>query len=57
MYKRYERAESGINQKPSEKDLNYAEYYQWLDAAAKARDEYLEGKIDKEKALEVIIEH
>lgn len=25
MYKRYERAEYGINQKPSEKDLSYTE--------------------------------
>ena len=54
MYKRYERAESGINQKPSEKNLSYAEYYEWLDAATKARDEYLEGKISKEEALEII---
>lgn len=54
MYKRYERAESGINQKPSRKDLSYAEYYEWLDRATKARDEYLEGKISKEEALEII---
>lgn len=56
MYKRYERAESGINQKPSEKDLSYAEYYQWLDAATKARDDYLAGMIDKEDALTIISE-
>lgn len=55
MYKRYERAEAGINQKPSEKDLNYAEYYQWLGAATKARDEYLLGMIDKEDALKTIV--
>lgn len=54
MYKRYERAEYGINQKPSEKDLSYAEYYQWLDRATRARDDYLEGKISKEEALKVI---
>lgn len=30
MYKRYERAEF-INKEPSEKDLSYGEYYQWLD--------------------------
>ena len=54
MYKRYERAEYGINRKPSEKDLSYAEYYQWLDRAVKARDEYLEGKITKEAALAAI---
>lgn len=54
MYKRYERAESGINQKPSEKDLSYAEYYQWLDAATKARGDYLEGKISGEDVLKII---
>ena len=54
MYKRYERAEYGINQKPSEKDLSYAEYYQWLDQATRARDDYLEGKISKEDALNLI---
>lgn len=54
MYKRYERAESGINQKPSEKDLSYAEYYEWLDAATKARDDYLAGKISKEEVLKTL---
>lgn len=54
MYKRYERSESGINQKPSEKDLSYAEYYEWLDAATKARDEYLEEKISKEETLKTL---
>lgn len=54
MYKRYERAEYGINQKSSEKNLSYAEYYQWLDRATRARDEYLEGKISKEEALKII---
>lgn len=54
MYKRYERAEYRINQKPSEKDLSYAEYYQWLDRATKARDDYLAEKISKEETLKVI---
>lgn len=54
MYKRYERAAYGINQKPSEKDLSYTEYYEWLDRATKARDEYLEGKTSKNDALKVI---
>lgn len=54
MYKRYERAEYGINQKPSEKDLSYAEYYEWLDRATKARDEYLVGEITAEEAMEII---
>lgn len=54
MYKRYERAEYGINQKPSEKNLSYAEYYQWLDRATMARDDYLAEKISKEEALKVI---
>ena len=54
MYKRYERKEYGINQKPSEKDLSYAEYYEWLDAATKARNEYLIGKTSKEDAMKTI---
>lgn len=54
MYKRYERAESGINQKPSEKELSYAEYYQWLDRVTKARDDYLAGRIGSKEALKII---
>lgn len=54
MYKRYERKEYSINQKPSEKDLSYFKYYEWLDQATKARDNYLEGKITKEDALKLI---
>ena len=53
MYKRYERARY-FNQKPSEKDLSYAEYYEWLDRATKARDDYLAGKIGKEEAMGII---
>ena len=54
MYKRYERAANKINQKPSEKDLSYAECYEWLDRATKARDDYLEGKITVEDCLRQI---
>lgn len=54
MYKRYERAAYQINQKPSEKDLSYAEYYDWLDRATKARDNCLAGDIGKDMALEII---
>ena len=53
MCKRYERAEF-INKEPSEKDLSYGEYYQWLDRAAKARDDYLAGKLSTEEALNII---
>lgn len=53
-YKRYERAEYGINQKLSEKDLSYSEYYDWLDRATTARDEFLAGEISEEEAMEVI---
>lgn len=55
MYKRYERTADG-KQKPSEKDLSYAEYYRWLDMATAARGNYLEGKISKEEALKIICE-
>ena len=53
MYKRYERAEF-FNKEPSEKDLSYEEYYQWLDRAARARDDYLAGKLPAEEALSII---
>ena len=53
MYKRYERAEF-LNKEPSKKDLSYEEYYQWLDRAVRARDDYLAGMLSKEKALEMI---
>ena len=53
MYKRYERAEF-LNKEPSEKDLSYEEYYQWLDRVVRARDDYLAGKLSEEDALKVI---
>ena len=53
MYKRYERAEF-LNKEPSEKDLSYEEYYQWLDRAVRARDDYLAGKLSEEDALTII---
>lgn len=53
MYKRYERA-GDLSKKPSSKDLNYSEYYEWLERAAEARDQYLAGEFSEEKALEII---
>ena len=53
MYKRYERTEF-FNKEPSEKDLSYEEYYQWLDRAVRARDDYLAGKLPAEEALSII---
>lgn len=53
MYKRYDRAEH-INQKPSPKDLTYAEYYVWLDRATNARDKCLAGEVTLEEALRII---
>lgn len=53
MYKRYERAKF-LNKEPSEKDLSYEEYYQWLDRAVRARDDYLAGKLSEEDALTII---
>lgn len=53
MYKRYERAEF-LNKESSEKDLSYEEYYQWLDRAVRARDDYLAGKLPAEEALKTI---
>lgn len=53
MYKRYERA-TAVNKKPSDKDLTYAEYYEWLEDATAARDDYLAGKISEGEALAII---
>ena len=53
MYKRYDRA-LDPNKKASKIDLSYGEYYEWLEAATKARDTYLAGKISEEEALNVI---
>ena len=53
MYKRYERAEF-LNREPSEKDLSYGEYYEWLDHATKARDGYLAGKLSAKEAFNII---
>ena len=48
MYKRYERAEF-LNKEPSEKDLSYEEYYQWLDRVVRARDDYLAGNCRRKR--------
>lgn len=55
MYKRYERA-LDPNKKASKRDLSYAEYYEWLENAAEARDAYLAGKLSEKDALKAIIE-
>lgn len=53
MYKRYERTKDfGI--KPTNKNLCYEEYYDWLDRATNARDQYLSGKMSEEEALKII---
>lgn len=48
MYKRYKRA-TDPNKKASPKDLTYQEYYEWLDRATQARDDYLAGKLSAVK--------
>lgn len=53
MYKRYERA-LDPDKKVTEKDLSYAEYYEWLDQATQARDAYLAGRLSEEDALKAI---
>ncbi len=50
--KRYERALEG--KALSEKDLTLFEYYEWLQAATKARDTCLYGKLSQEEALRII---
>lgn len=53
MYKRYERA-TDPSKKFSTKDLTYHEYYDWLENATQARDDYLSGKLTAEDALKII---
>lgn len=53
MYRRYERTDSG--KEKSANDLTYNEYYDWLDEATKARDQFLRGEISEEDALTKII--
>ena len=52
MYKRYERTLNAPD--AVEKPLNFEEYYDWLEKARTARDNYLEDKISKEEALNII---
>ena len=53
MYTRYERA-TDPNKKVSKKDLTYEEYYDWLEKATQARDDYLAGKLTAEETLKNI---
>lgn len=53
MYRRYERTD-GIKAE-SDKDLTYSQYYAWLDAAAEARERFLNGEITESEALRIII--
>ncbi len=52
MYKRLERT-NDFNSN-IEKPLSYSDYYTWLDKATEARNNYIEGAITKEQALEII---
>ena len=53
MYKRFERTNDFSN--ATSNSLSFEQYYDWLDKAEQARDEYLTGKISAEEALEIII--
>lgn len=53
MYRRYER--TGCEKTESNIDLTYKEYYDWLDEATKARDQFLSGEISEAIALAKII--
>ena len=52
MYKRYERTIGALSKTPI--GITYEEYYEWLDAATKARDNFLSGVLPKEDALKII---
>ena len=52
MYNRYSRA---LDKKtPSEKDLTLSEYYEWLNRASAARDQFVKGELSQEEALSII---
>ncbi len=53
MYKRLERT-NDFNSN-TEKSLGFADYYSWLDKATKARNNYIQGNINKAQALKIII--
>ena len=53
MYKRIERTNDFSN--ATANSLSLTQYYDWLDKAEQARNEYLAGKISAEEALEIII--
>lgn len=52
MYKRFERT-NDFNSN-TEKSLDFADYYYWLDKATEARNNYIQGNIDKAQALKII---
>lgn len=52
MYKRFERTNDFSN--TSTHSLSFAQYYDWLDKAEQARNEYLAEKISAEEALGII---
>lgn len=52
MYKRFERT-NDFNSN-TEKSLDFADYYHWLDKATEARNNYIQGNIDKAQALKII---
>ncbi len=52
MYKRLERT-NDFNSN-TEKSLDFADYYYWLDKATEARNNYIQGNIDKAQALKII---
>lgn len=53
MYKRYERTKD-FGEKASNKNLSYNEYYDWLQEATYARNQYLAGKMSEADALKII---
>lgn len=53
MYKRFERTNDFST--ATANSLSLTQYYDWLDKAEQARNEYLAGKISAEEALEIII--
>lgn len=52
MYKRFERTND--SSKATSNSLSFEQYYDWLDKAEQARDDYLAGKMSAEETLRII---
>lgn len=55
-FKRVERFEGKLSDEKKGKDLDYAEYSEWLNKLREVREQWKNGEIDDEEILKVIHE-